>query len=68
MDAPLDQRFVDRLFSVPRTRMLGIRGELSSGDIGVSSNSVVGVSGKGGRGMYSAVSVRLARLELLLGW
>lgn len=32
------------MFSVPRTRMLGIWGEVS-GEMGVSSNSVVGVSG-----------------------
>jgi hypothetical protein len=46
VDVVLDHRAVAaRLPSVPRTRMLGIFGELSSGEIGVSSNSVVGVSG-----------------------
>ena len=45
-DVALDHlAFADRLPSVPRTRIFGIFGELSSGDIGVSSNSVVGVSG-----------------------
>lgn len=52
LEAALDQRFlVDLLLlSVPRMRMLGIEGEVSSGDAGVSSNSVVGVSGREGRG------------------
>lgn len=52
LEAALDQRFlVDLLLlSVPRMRMLGIKGEVSSGDAGVSSNSVVGVSGREGRG------------------
>src|SRR6187402_1322224 len=35
----------ERFPSVPRTRMLGMFGEFASGEIGVSSNSVVGVSG-----------------------
>jgi len=38
--------FDARLPSVPRTRILGMFGEFSSGEIGVSSNSVVGVSGR----------------------
>ena len=46
LDAELHLAFAARLPSVPRTRMLGIEGLLSSGLIGVSSNSVVGVSGR----------------------
>ncbi len=42
----LDQRALEaRDCSVPRTKMLGIWGDVSPGEMGVSSNSVVGVSG-----------------------
>jgi hypothetical protein len=61
-----DQRACERPLSVPRTRMLGIEGEWSSGEMGVSSNSVVGVSGIMKFG--SARSISLGKLEILLAW
>lgn len=64
-DEALDQRTLEeRLLSVPRTRMLGMEGELSSGDMGVSSNSVVGVSGWKKRRRGPVASARRCKVEL----
>lgn len=48
--------------STPRTMMLGMEGLLSSGDMGVSSNSVHGVSGSSGLG--STLFNRLGKLDI----
>lgn len=51
---------------IPNTIMFGIDGELSSGDIGVSSNSVHGVSGSRGRGSTRLSSEGSDDIELML--
>lgn len=48
--------------STPSTMIFGIDGELSSGEIGVSSNSVHGVSGSSGLG--STLLSKLGKLDI----